>query len=256
MKKSIISWVIGSIFFFGLLWAAQQVIVSGDTLNQAWTKEAANNAEKAPIDDPTFTTKITTPAVVTTKTSGVAGYANLKEANSTDTDYVGFMGPASRTSSYAQQEPDADPTAGQIKVYAAPAGTGDVNGNPVSAITWKEYDDAIEFVVDGGGSAITTGVKGYLEIPWAATINSATLLADQSGSIVVDVWVDTYANYPPTDADSITASAVPTISTALKSQDTTLTGWTTSLAAGSIIGFNVDSATTVEKVTISLKVDK
>lgn len=117
-------------------------------------------------------------------------------------------------------------------------------------------EDAIEFVIDGGGSAITTGVKGYLELPWACTISSVTTLADQSGSIVIDIWVDTYANYPPIDADSITASAPPTITTATKAQDATLTGWTISLTKGDIIGFNVDSATTVERVTISIKVDK
>jgi len=113
---------------------------------------------------------------------------------------------------------------------------------------------AIEFVIDGGGSAITTGVKGYLEIPFACTINAVTLLADQSGSIVVDVWKDTFANYPPVDGDSITASAVPTISSATKSQNSTLTGWTTSISAGDILGFNVDSISTCERVTISLKV--
>lgn len=132
-------------------------------------------------------------------------------------------------------------------------------GDPTADRTIAWYNvaaDAIEFVIDGGGSVITTGVKGYLEIPWDCTVNSSTLLADQSGSIVVDVWVDTYANYPPLDADSITASAPPTISTAVKSQDTTLTGWTLSLSQGDIIGFNVDSITTIERVTLSLKVDK
>jgi hypothetical protein len=113
---------------------------------------------------------------------------------------------------------------------------------------------AIEFVIDGGGSAITTGVKGYLEIPFACTINRVTLLADQSGSIVVDIWKDTYANYPPVDGDSITASAVPTISSATKSQDTSLSGWTTAISAGDILGFNVDSISTCTRVTVSLKV--
>jgi len=115
---------------------------------------------------------------------------------------------------------------------------------------------AIEFVIDGGGAAITTGVKGFLEIPFACTINRATLLADQTGSIVVDIWKDTYANYPPTVADTITAAAKPTITTTTKSQDSTLTGWTTSIAAGSILGFNVDSITTCQRVTVSLKVTK
>lgn len=117
-------------------------------------------------------------------------------------------------------------------------------------------DDAIEFVIDGGGSAITTGVKGFIEIPWNATVNRATVVCDQSGSIVVDIWQDTYANFPPTDADSITASAPPTLSTAQASQDSTLTGWTTSLTAGSIVGYNVDSVSTVELCTVSLKVTK
>ena len=111
----------------------------------------------------------------------------------------------------------------------------------------------IGITVDGGGSAITTGVKGYAEVPFACTIDRATLLADQSGSIVIDVWKDTYANYPPTDADTITASAPPTITTATKSQDATLTGWTTTVTAGDIIGFNVDSATTVTRVHLTLR---
>jgi hypothetical protein len=114
----------------------------------------------------------------------------------------------------------------------------------------------ILFIIDGGGSAITTGEKGDLTIPFACTINEWTLLADQSGSIVVDIWKDTYANYPPTVADTITASAKPTISTATKGQSSTLTGWTTSIAAGDILAFNVDSASTVQRVTLSLKVTR
>lgn len=114
----------------------------------------------------------------------------------------------------------------------------------------------LTFVIDGGGSAIATGIKGDLEIPFACTIQQVTLLADQTGSIVVDIWKDTYANFPPTDADSITASAPPTISSAVKSQDATLTGWTTSVAAGNVLRFNVDSASAIQRVTVALKVAK
>lgn len=130
------------------------------------------------------------------------------------------------------------------------------------AVTWQKLMfvgdsvGAITIIIDGGGSAITTGVKGHLEIPFACTINRATLLADQSGSIVIDVWKDTYANFPPDNADSITASAPPTLSSAQKSQDTTLSGWTTSITAGDILAFNVDSCSTITRVTLSLKVTK
>ena len=112
----------------------------------------------------------------------------------------------------------------------------------------------VGITIDGGGSAITTGVKGFIEVPFAGTITQATVLLDQSGSIVIDVWKDVYANYPPDNADSITASAPPTVSTATKSQDTTLTGWTTSIAAGDVLGFNVDSITTATRATLILKV--
>lgn len=116
---------------------------------------------------------------------------------------------------------------------------------------------AIGYVIDGGGAAITTGLlPNSLRIPFACTINSVTLLADQTGSIVVDIWKDTYANYPPVVADSICGSAKPTLSSAVKSEDTTLIGWTTSIAAGDVLLFNVDSATTVQNVTLILKVTK
>lgn len=114
----------------------------------------------------------------------------------------------------------------------------------------------IEFIIDGAGAVISTGLKGFLEVSFACTITGNTLLADQSGSIVVNVWKDTYANFPPTVADKITASAPPTIATATKSQDTTLTGWTTAIAAGDILAFNVDSVTTIQRATLSLKVTK
>jgi len=114
----------------------------------------------------------------------------------------------------------------------------------------------IPFIIDGGGSAITTGIKGDVIIDFDCTINSVTMLADQSGSIVVDIWRDSYANFPATDVDSITASAVPTISTATKSQDATLTGWSTSCTAGEHLRFNVDSITTIQRCLISLKVTK
>lgn len=127
---------------------------------------------------------------------------------------------------------------------------------PIARIPAGVKTATITFIIDGGGSAITTGEKGHLEIPFACTIQQVTMLADVAGSIVVDIWKDTYANFPPTDADSITASAPPTITTAQKAQDATLTGWTTAITAGDILAFNVDSCTTITRVTISLKVAK
>jgi hypothetical protein len=113
----------------------------------------------------------------------------------------------------------------------------------------------LEFVIDGGGSAITTGVKGDLILPpWAGVITGVQLLADQSGSIVVDLWKDDYAHYPPTVADTITASAKPTLSSATKYTDSTLTGWTTAFSAGDTLRLNVDSASTLTRCLVALTV--
>jgi len=116
------------------------------------------------------------------------------------------------------------------------------------------WNGGIAFVLGGGVAAITTGIKGDIEMPFAGVITAARLFADQSGSIVIDIWKDTYTNYPPTVADTITAAAKPTLASAIKSQDSTLTGWTTSFAAGDTLRINVDSATTVTRVTLALRV--
>ena len=128
--------------------------------------------------------------------------------------------------------------------------------NGGTGITNDVKTAAIIFIIDGGGAAITTGVKGDIEIPFACTVNSWTILADQSGSIVVDVWKDTYANFPPTVADTIAGSEKPTLTAAAKNQDASLSTWTTSITAGDILRFNVDSAATVTRVTIAIKVTR
>jgi hypothetical protein len=93
-------------------------------------------------------------------------------------------------------------------------------------------------------------------VPFACVLLEWTILCDQSGSIQFDLWKDTYANYPPVVGDSITASAKPLVSSTTKGQSATLTGWTTAVAAGDILGVNVDSITTVQRATLSLKVKR
>lgn len=112
----------------------------------------------------------------------------------------------------------------------------------------------IAFVIDGGGSVITTGRKGALhlfDLPASFTITGVSILADQTGSIVIDILKNTYTAYDSGET-SICASAKPTISSAVKSKDTTLTGWTTTLASDDTIEYNVDSVTSITRATITL----
>ncbi len=112
---------------------------------------------------------------------------------------------------------------------------------------------AIEYVIT---TDLTAGEKGHIEIPFDCYIEQGSLLADQTGSAKVDIWVDTYANFPPTNADSICGGNELEISAAEKDQDATLTGWTRELTRGSIMAFNLDSVDTIQRLTVSLEVTK
>ena len=93
----------------------------------------------------------------------------------------------------------------------------------------------------------------YVRMPVAGTITGAYIFTQGgTGTCVIDIWNDTYANFPPTVADTITASAKPTVASGIKSSDTTLTGWDKALVEGDILVFHVDSTSTFTGITIYL----
>lgn len=141
---------------------------------------------------------------------------------------------------------------GTVNSVAAGAGMdfSTITGTGSVAASANTRTGGWSFIIDGGGAAITTGSKGHIEVPAACTVTAARILSDQTGSIVVDIKKAAYSGLPTTT--SITASAKPTLSSAQKNQDTTLTGWTTSISAGDWLEYVVDSATTVTRVTVSL----
>jgi hypothetical protein len=113
----------------------------------------------------------------------------------------------------------------------------------------------VSFTIDGSGTALTTGTKGYLPaIPYAGTIVSWRIVAKESGSIVFDVWKANAA--VPTNANSITASAKPTLSSAQIGSSSTLTGWTTSVAVNDVFGVEIESATTITQATLVLEIEE
>lgn len=113
-------------------------------------------------------------------------------------------------------------------------------------------------VIGNGSDVITTGTKGYsAPIPFAGTIRKVTLTvidaAFTSGSIVVDIWKKNGA--VPTNSDSITAAAKPTLSSATAYEDSTLAGWTPTVAVGDRFGWEVESASLVKQVHINLEIE-
>jgi len=112
---------------------------------------------------------------------------------------------------------------------------------------------SIDVTFDGNGSALVVGSKVYFRATYAMNITAWSLVADQSGSVVIDVWKSSYASYPPVVGGTIAGSEKPTLSSTDKNEDTNLTTWSTSIAAGDCLVFNIDSATTITKCMLSLQ---
>lgn len=115
--------------------------------------------------------------------------------------------------------------------------------------------DTVGIVIDGGGSVISTGVKkSVITMNGSGTFTGWNIIADQTGSIVVDVKKSDYASFPTTT--SIAGTEKPTLVSARKNQDLSLTTWTTAYVDGDKIEFNVESCFTITAVTITLNITR
>lgn len=107
----------------------------------------------------------------------------------------------------------------------------------------------------GVGGALSGTVTACETVYFSGTIQEVVLIADTSGSATVDVQTVALASYTgPGSASSITASDTPALSSAVKFTDTTLTGWTTTLSANTVVCYVLSSPTTVNWVDVALKV--
>jgi hypothetical protein len=113
-------------------------------------------------------------------------------------------------------------------------------------------DAQFSFSFDGNGVEIPDNQQDWQRVPFDFMPTGWTVTNDVSGSIVFDLWLDNLASYPPTVADTITASAKPTVSGATYAESSTLTGWDTTWLKGQVLKANVDSCTTVTRTTLTI----
>lgn len=118
---------------------------------------------------------------------------------------------------------------------------------------------SVQFIINGGGSAITGGIKGDLRLPFDCTLIECWLLADQSATVEADIWNAPMAGYPPLLANSIIPDGFA-ITTATDHQLQDLTGatggqgpWATGLVNGSL-RYNINSNDNAQTLTIALVV--
>jgi hypothetical protein len=116
----------------------------------------------------------------------------------------------------------------------------------------------LNYIIDGGGSVITSGSAGFIEIPYNATVLEWELLGNISGTMTCDVRRVTYPLFSGSGfaaSSSIVASSKPTITAGFRGSGINI-GWS-GLNMSDIIEFNVDTIPTgTTRATLSLKMQK
>jgi hypothetical protein len=107
--------------------------------------------------------------------------------------------------------------------------------------------------LDGGGSPVSAGQKGYVTIPYACTITGWSLQADQPGNLAVEIDRKNAA-IPAVTADSIVQTSPPALSGAQlrigRCESGDCAGWSVKITANDVIGFSENAAESVTRATL------
>lgn len=165
----------------------------------------------------------------------------VQQASNTSAVTINVNGVGARNAyKYNGSAPIATPNdllAGQIyRATPLQALNGGAGGFVVDAIGNSLSTTAIQFIISGGGSAITAGNKGVVQIPWPCFINAWRIQADQVGTISVDIL---RANEGVPSASIVGGGTKPNLSSS-QFNEAAPSGWTaTTLAQGDWLGFVV-----------------
>ncbi len=111
-------------------------------------------------------------------------------------------------------------------------------------------------VASPAGGVIRTGIKTSFPVPVDCNIERMVLVADQVGSLTLDIWRSTLSKYPTTAENSICFDNRPTLSSAQSIEDFCLLDWVTALNKGEILTVNVVSCIAITSFTLALLVDR
>lgn len=164
---------------------------SATTATTATTATSATNANHATTADSATTSS----GVNGSKASGVPGFMFLYEANSTDTNGAGFLGPDNETGNVYFKFPDGVPSSGQLWSFGAPV-TQNVNGVSSTVVP-------IVPVTSGAGTVTATSTDTFSNKTISALTNTITNIGTANiatASLITSTGIATAA----------TDSAIPT----------------------------------------------
>jgi len=104
---------------------------------------------------------------------------------------------------------------------------------------------------NGGYDALEENQQVWVQAPASGTLTGLQMVADQSGSVTVDVQYATYSSYPTT-YDQCGSSSKPTLSSAQK-YSTDCSAWSRkTVSAGDWLVFIIESCSSITRLNISL----
>lgn len=114
--------------------------------------------------------------------------------------------------------------------------------------------DTINLIIGDGTNVLSTGIQGALRVDFKARITGVFLqeIDAVTGSVELDILKAQGGTSP--SFTSIVASAPPEITTSRFSADSTLTGWTTEIARGDYLRFDVTSVTAFTRLVVALRI--
>ena len=129
--------------------------------------------------------------------------------------------------------------------------TGQVLSTTSTGVTWANETRQIGLVTNLAATGTTGTInQTHVGIGYSGTITRWYLTCYPSSSVTVDVWKVSAG--VPTVANTITAAAKPSITTARFNSGSTLTGWNTTVSPGDYFMMNVDSNTAASYINLQL----
>jgi hypothetical protein len=133
-----------------------------------------------------------------------------------------------------------------VSAFANDMGYYNISNTPQIAL-----NGSVGVNVDGAGIVATTGQKGFVRLPYNATIYGWSILADVATTCQFDIW-KRQTNIPDSGY-SICGSNKPILTASQTGLSTTLSGWTnTAIQVNDIITWNLDTNSAATKLILQL----
>lgn len=148
-------------------------------------------------------------------------------------------------------KPEKDYTVSGSNITFTTAPLASDDSTIVALASAADLTRTVNYVVDSGSIAMLPGDKGTVSIDVNGTIENLTIFSDQVGNLTLDILKSDFDTFPT--FTSIVGGVYPSFTNGQKIRDDNLTGWTTAVAAGDVIKFQVVGVSDINRFTVSLK---